>query len=196
MVMSISRLVGRISPVDEFKRQCCASLDTAAHWHHVTLKTDYPLFPLFCFPLHWRPPVTVSKPFTGDSPSDFVLPHHGHCLTFVLLPSVTTISPPKHVASLWNISALSFTCILYLRIRLTSFPIRVLVPHGVIAWSWASIFMTIIEASVPLDFSVPASQQQWLAEEQEEDRSKFIAALIVHIFVNQKETKWTLDSLK
>lgn len=189
MVMSISRLVGRISPVDEFKRQCCASLDTPAHWHHVTLKTDYPLFPLFCFPLHWRPPVTVSEAFTGDSPSDFVLPHHGHCLSFVLLPSVTTLSS-EHFACLWNISALSFTCILYLGICLPLFPIRVLLPHGVIAWSRASIFMTIIEASVPLDFSVPVSQQQWLGEEKkEEDGSKFTAALILLIFMNQTEEK-------
>lgn len=167
MVMSINRLVGEGGefPWLGRKQHCCARLDGPLLWHRVTLGADHLLFPFFFFSVFVYVDSLLSQsfsePFTGDSLSDSASLHHAH---------TPTSAPPLGISA-FCLSSVYLRTLLHLHLfplNLSHFSlILVLLPHGVIAQSPASIFMTIIEARMlmPLDFSLPVSQQQHQAEE-------------------------------
>lgn len=144
MLMSISRLVGGDLLWLGSNRQCCWTLDNPLLWHHVTLGADYLLFLFASLSVFLYADSSLSQrfrePFTGDSHSGSAPPPscaHSHFCPFpftlsllyiwVLCLSSTYLSTLLHLhPSPLNLSH-------------SSPLILVLLPHGVIARSQASI---------------------------------------------------------
>lgn len=159
MVISINRLVGGgRTPMAGFKTtdETHHSFDIMSHQEQIIFSSHFPsvLFSSVLTPscqsaLRNHSQVTVS----------LTLPLTLSLLSFSL-HSTPSISEhfvfPVYLSTLLHLhpSTLNLS---------HSFPLTlVLLPYGVIAWSQASIFMTIIEARMlmPPNFSLPVSQQQ------------------------------------
>lgn len=166
MVMSINRLVlggGGLKTESLCQDRHAAPLTLC---HIGSRLSSLPPFPSFFVFLHADSLLSqsFSEPFTGDSLSDSAALHHAHTLAAVA-------SLPLATPGIWVfcLSSVYPSTLLHLHLsplNLSHFFSLALVllppPHGVIARSPASIFMTIIEARMlmPLDFSLPVSQQQ------------------------------------
>lgn len=146
MVMSISRLDSGRSPGTGFKTTAlCRARHSPLLWHHVTLGADsLPFFSVFLCADSLLPQC-FREPFTVDSLSDSASLHHAHTLASVLFPLLTTLCAlPLYLSVCLSSVYLSTLLHLYPSPLSHSFPvILVLLTHGVIAQSRASIFMTI-----------------------------------------------------